>query len=229
MHVFNSFLNFMLLIGMKSVVCESRDCKLARGGYVAILGGLFWFVAAILLFLVRRVEDELERDSNDKSWEDDFDEERLHLPQQDESDEEEEHEARLALPAPPTKKSDKPRSPSREVPLALPPSETPLALPPSETSISSQPSTKKTKKKLGATSKSDREVATPSDDSLEASRSFAHLNDESSASLVSSSMETSKAPKKKSKSSDSGTKTKKKKKKKVTEGSTTQSVDVPET
>jgi hypothetical protein len=219
-HAFNSFLNFMLLIGLKSEVCKSRDCQLARGGYVAIFGGLLWFVAAILLFLVRRVEDEIERDSNDVRWVDDFDEERLQLPQSDDSDEEEEDEAPLALPAPPSEKSIRSKSHSREVPLALPPS---------ETSISPQPSAKKKKKKSGVTTKSDRNLASPSQESPEKSaskRSVAKLSDELSASLDNSSMDVSKVFEKNSKSSGSGTKTKKKKKKKVTGDSTTLSEDI---
>lgn len=120
-HVLNSFLNFMLLIGKSSLLCTSRDCKLARAGYVAIIGGFLWLLAAVLLCFIRRIESGLRMGANGVGRKDDDDEERLALPAPDYSDgERSEKEAPLALPAPPNKR----KVPSREVPLALPPPET---------------------------------------------------------------------------------------------------------
>jgi hypothetical protein len=158
LHIWNAFLSFMLLIGLKSEICKSRDCKLARGGYIAIIGGLIWLLAAVLLCRARRVEYVLSREPDDMDGDLDYDDKPLALPAPEESD------RWLALPAP--EESDEEyenESPStREVPLALPPSET----------AAQQLATKPTKKKKG-TGKSKKKDTTSLPGPSEASENMA--------------------------------------------------------
>lgn len=120
-HVLNAFFSFMLLVGLRSELCEAVDCILARAGYVAIVAGFLWLFAAFLLYLVRKKEAEMSTNPNGVDFKDiEADkEEMLALPAPEEE--------RLALPAPddsPQRKKKAPKAPSsREVPLALPPSE----------------------------------------------------------------------------------------------------------
>jgi len=119
-HIFNAFMSFMLLIGLRSKLCSVQNCVLARAGYVAIIAGFLWLLAAILLYLVRRKEAEMASKPNGVDLKDiENDGEVLALPAP---------EKHLTLPAPDDddddkRKNNKKTTSSREVPLALPPSE----------------------------------------------------------------------------------------------------------
>jgi hypothetical protein len=166
MHVVNAAFSGLLLIGLASSTCEIDNCKMARGGYVAILGAVVWLILAYLIWIVRRREmalpnhhhpnpDGVPRTDNKK-------------PPQSEPDVEQPLPLLLLLPAPPPPRF--PRKKNNEPPrLALPPSEnsrrrrpppppkkkknnnseTPLALPMSE-NATRQPRPKKSSKKNSA-------------------------------------------------------------------------------
>jgi hypothetical protein len=123
LHVLNAFFCFMLLIALRSDFCEAVNCILARAGYVAIVAGFMWLIAAFLLYLIRKKEAEMSTNPNGVDLKDiEADrEEMLALPPSE--------EPRLALPAPgDDKRKKKKKAPSsREVPLALPPSESDAA------------------------------------------------------------------------------------------------------
>jgi hypothetical protein len=118
LHLLNALFCFMLLVGLRSEFCETVDCILARAGYVAIVAGFIWLIAACLLYLVRKKEAEMSTNPNGVDLKDiEADkEEMLALPAPEEE--------RLALPAPGDDRKKTKKAPSsREVPLALPPSE----------------------------------------------------------------------------------------------------------
>lgn len=124
-HVLNAFLSFMLLIGLRSSVCDYITCVLARAGYIAIAAGVLWLIGAILLIRVRQLELAMpppEPNGVDlKDRDPPAMEQRLALPAPEDDEEEEE--------APPmsrrgSKRNYAPPTSTREIPLALPPSET---------------------------------------------------------------------------------------------------------
>jgi hypothetical protein len=132
MHIVNTTLCLLLLVGLSSTICANTNCVLGRAGYVAIVGAVFWLIATILYYCMREKELELQMDQPDefppKPYEDYEEAPRY----------EDEEEPRLALP--PSESASKRSIPRRsEKPLALPPSESaqagrekPLALPLSE-------------------------------------------------------------------------------------------------
>jgi hypothetical protein len=132
MHIVNTTLCLLLLVGLASTICANTNCVLGRAGYVAIVGAVFWLIATILYYCMREKELELQMDQPDefppKPYEDYEEAPRY----------EDEEEPRLALP--PSESASKRSIPRRsEKPLALPPSESaqagrekPLALPLSE-------------------------------------------------------------------------------------------------
>lgn len=148
LHALNSFFNFILLIGLRSELCTSRDCKLARAGYFAILGGLLWLLAAILLWHVRGLEYMLQSDVRNglqrKARDHNHDEEQPVSLSDEEFDEEKERV---------TKKKKK-KAPSREVPLALPAS---------ETNVPTTPAVKGKKKKSDTSAPNSIDATSPSE------------------------------------------------------------------
>lgn len=187
LHILNSFFNFMLLIGIKSLLCTSRECKLARAGYVAIVGGIFWLVVAILLVLVRNAERQLQ--DEDRPVGDQYD---------DEPDLEQIED-----------------DPEKETPLALPAPEVYLALPPSETVVTTEQTSKKPKMK-SSTSTSGRNDGTFSpkkspgaSSNAEKSPRKGNPSDESSTSPRRDPIESSKSKGKKKKKPTSETTVKK--------------------
>ena len=137
-HVLNSFFSFMLLIGLRSDLCDYVTCVLARAAYVAIAAGILWLIAAYLLYIVRKLElampppepngvDLIDRET-EKPLALPAPEKRLALPApkyDDEDDNDDEEEKAPPISRRGSKKSKAPSSSStREIPLALPPSET---------------------------------------------------------------------------------------------------------
>lgn len=64
MHLVNSMMALLLILARISDYCKQRNCVLARAGYVAIMGSIFWFIAAYLHHLIKKIEMEMEADIN---------------------------------------------------------------------------------------------------------------------------------------------------------------------
>ena len=107
-HVLNAFFSFMLLIALRSDLCDYVTCVLARAGYIAIGAGILWLIAAILLIRVRQLElampppepngvDLIDRDTEKRLALPAPPEERLALPAPGDDDDYEEEEAAPTL------------------------------------------------------------------------------------------------------------------------------------
>ena len=106
LHFGNSMMCLFLLCGLESNVCKNELCELAKGGIVAIIGFLFWFIAGILLMCLKRKERRMVLDEEESE---EPDEEFLALPAAEKKE-----KPRKALPAP-----EKPKKKRKEH-LALP-------------------------------------------------------------------------------------------------------------
>jgi hypothetical protein len=63
-HLSMAVISLLLLIGLKSTVCEMTNCKLGPGGYFAILDFFLWIGAAFLAFKLQTTSlNEREEDS----------------------------------------------------------------------------------------------------------------------------------------------------------------------
>lgn len=103
LHFGNALMCLFLLCGLQSNVCKNENCRIGRGGIVAIVGFLFCFIDAILLMCLKRKESQLYEEEQ---------EEFLALPGPEKRE-----QPRKALPSPP-----KPKKQQKEV-LALPPAQ----------------------------------------------------------------------------------------------------------
>lgn len=126
LHILNAIFSILLLIGLGSEACAADHCQIARGGVIAILACLLWFILAYLIWLLRlrelRMDDE----------EDEIPKKKKKAPPMEATELEQDVEQPLALMAPPPTSPSKKKKKSgkrsndldEERPLALPPSET---------------------------------------------------------------------------------------------------------
>ena len=250
-HLLNSFWSFMLLIGLRSDLCDYVTCVLARAGYIAIAAGFLWLLAAIMLLQIRKLESEMpDPEPYGVDLIDRETEKPLALPAP---------EQRLALPAPGddeedapslsrrgSKRNKAPPNSTREVPLALPPSETASSY--QETPTSPKPKRQSSAKKFSASSSSRTDATAPDSPAPPGSRASASRSPRkgtkksiSDKSMVSTSgtdppmspraSSVTKSPKRRSLEStpeSSGSKKKLTKKKSETRRSTRKPDDIPE-
>ena len=169
-HVLNSFLSFMLLIGLRSDLCDYVGCVLARAGYIAIAAGVLWLLAALLLLRVRQLESEMPPpepngvDLIDRETEKPLalpaPEQRLALPAPGDDGDDDEEEGAPPLSRRPSKRNRASKSAStRDVPLALPPSETAASY--KETPTSPKPKRQSSAKQVPMSSSSRTDHTAP--------------------------------------------------------------------
>ena len=63
-----AIMTLLLLVGLSSDLCDAFDCRMGRGGYLAILDSILWMIAACLAF---KMKGDMESSAGEEDYDDD--------------------------------------------------------------------------------------------------------------------------------------------------------------
>ena len=75
LHIVMVIFSLLLLVGLKSSICENEDCKFGPGMGVAIVAAIFWLISACLLLAIQRAAEDDGNPENERSAVQPFDDE----------------------------------------------------------------------------------------------------------------------------------------------------------